>query len=74
MSLDCRDTRKASNAKNRSNEILAKYAIKYLRVSTLVQGEEDKSGLRAAAILPDMLFTRQLYKVLENKTKASKSI
>ena len=32
-------------AKNKSAEILAKYAIKYVRVSTLVQGEEDKSGL-----------------------------
>ena len=36
---------KANIAKNRSTEILAKYAIKYVRVSTLVQGEEDKSGL-----------------------------
>ncbi|KGG19275.1 hypothetical protein [Prochlorococcus marinus] len=34
----------ANIAKNRSTEILAKYAIKYVRVSTLVQGEEDNKG------------------------------
>ncbi len=36
---------KANIAKNRSTEILAKYAIKYVRVSTLVQGDEDKTGV-----------------------------
>ncbi len=38
-------TKKTNNAKNRSDNVLSKYAIKYVRVSTLVQGEEDKSGL-----------------------------
>ena len=36
---------KTNIAQKRATEILAKYAIKYVRVSTLVQGEEDKSGL-----------------------------
>ena len=37
--------KKTNNAKNRSDNVLSKYAIKYVRVSTLVQGEEDKSGV-----------------------------
>ena len=37
--------KKTNNSKNRTTEVLSKYAIKYVRVSTLVQGDEDKSGL-----------------------------